>query len=429
MYRYLPTPNHSLIITLLLMIVIGNTNDLFSQTNHSDLWKKIEQVNPKNDTTQATCLDPSLFHHKRGSLRNSQITFERTKKGRVAFLGGSITYSGGWRDSVSNYLIDRFPNTEFEFIEAGISSMGTTPAAFRLNRDVLAYGKVDLLFEEAAVNDETNERTTKEQIRGMEGIVRHLRTHNPQMDLVIMHFVDPDKIKSYNNGTEPVVITNHETVAKHYQISTLNLAKEVTERIDHKEFTWENDFKNLHPSPFGQGIYARSMIQFLDHSYTSLLHTDDKISVHPMPQPLDQNNYSNGKLIDISSAKRYKGWSINPNWIPTDGSRVRANYHQVPMLISEDPESKLKFNFQGNTVGIAIAAGFDAGIIEYRIDKGEWQEQDLFTKWSMNVHLPWYYTLAAGLKDKKHTLEIRIKEEKNSLSKGNACRIRYFYVN
>lgn len=32
--------------------------------------------------------------------------------------------------------------------------MGSTPAAFRLNRDVLNNGSIDLLFEEADVNDE-----------------------------------------------------------------------------------------------------------------------------------------------------------------------------------------------------------------------------------------------------------------------------------
>jgi len=51
-------------------------------------------------------------------------------KGRVAFLGGSITHNPGWRDSVMKYLENRFPETDFEFIAAGIPSMGSTPGAF-----------------------------------------------------------------------------------------------------------------------------------------------------------------------------------------------------------------------------------------------------------------------------------------------------------
>ncbi len=152
------------------------------------------------------------YHIHRNGIRNSQLKFVREKKGRVAFLGGSITYNDGWRDSICNFLQKRFPDTEFEFIAAGIPSMGTTPAAFRLKRDVLAGGPVDLLFEEAAVNDATNERSNQEQIRAMEGIVRHLRSNNPATDIVIMHFVDPQKMETYRLGQVPEVILNHESI-------------------------------------------------------------------------------------------------------------------------------------------------------------------------------------------------------------------------
>ena len=53
----------------------------------------------------------------------------------------------------------KFPDTKFEFINAGIGSMGSVPHAFRLERDVLAKGPVDLLFVEAAVNDSSNTRS------------------------------------------------------------------------------------------------------------------------------------------------------------------------------------------------------------------------------------------------------------------------------
>ncbi|MCK5210905.1 MAG: prolyl oligopeptidase family serine peptidase, partial [Cyclobacteriaceae bacterium] len=73
-----------------------------------------------------TKLQSSAYHYMRGGLKNSFIKFEKEKKSRVAFLGGSITYNGGWRDSLYNYLQYRFPETEFEFIAAGIPSMGST---------------------------------------------------------------------------------------------------------------------------------------------------------------------------------------------------------------------------------------------------------------------------------------------------------------
>ncbi|MEQ9288192.1 MAG: GDSL-type esterase/lipase family protein [Cyclobacteriaceae bacterium] len=373
-------------------------------------------------------LDASNYHTSRSGLKNAQITFERLKRGRVAFLGGSITHNHGWRDSVMWYLKKRFPETDFEFIAAGIPSMGTTPAAFRLHRDILGTGPVDLLFEEAAVNDATNGRSDTEQVRGMEGIVRNVRQSNPSTDIVIMHFVDPDKMSDYRQGIVPAVIRNHEKVAQHYNIPTINLAKEVTERIDNKEFTWEDDFKNLHPSPFGQQVYARSMITLLENAFSGHLDPDDKITAHVQQPKIDPYSYDNGSLIEAVSINNTKKWRSEPNWEPSTKVGTRPNYTNIPMLIGDNNSGILTFKFSGESVGIAVAAGPDAGIIEYRLDKGEWKEQDLFTKWSKHLHLPWYFTLSSELPSGEHKLEIRLKEEKNSESTGNMCRIRYFYT-
>ena len=107
---------------------------------------------------------------------------------------------------------------------------------------------MDLVFEEAAVNDDTNGFSDVEQVRGMEGIVRQALLSNPNMDVVLLHFVDPGKMTEIRKGKTPSVIVNHERVAEHYHIPSINLAREVTERIHASEFNWDNDFRDLHPS-------------------------------------------------------------------------------------------------------------------------------------------------------------------------------------
>ncbi|QZT38298.1 SGNH/GDSL hydrolase family protein [Halosquirtibacter xylanolyticus] len=374
-------------------------------------------------------LNANNYHQQRGGIKNSLIKFTRNKKARVAFLGGSITYNHGWRDSICQYLEIRFPQTQFEFIKAGIPSMGSTPASFRIERDIPNLENIDLLFEEAAVNDASNGRTNIEQKRAMEGIVRHLRKKNPEMDIVLMHFVDPNKIETYNNGNTPEVILNHEAVAKHYNIPSLNLALEVTERINHKEFTWEKDFKNLHPSPFGQGIYAHSMLEFLDQAWSSGVAEDDKITTHLLPKAMDTYSYEGGKLNTTALKRIPKGWKREESWVPKDGKRTRDNYHHVPMLISETPNAILKYKFKGKAIGITIAAGPDAGVLEYAVDNKNWKKVDLFTRWSSHIHLPWYLVLEPELENTNHTLYLRVSKEKNEASKGHACRIRYFITN
>lgn len=383
----------------------------------------------KYNSIKTHALASENYHKTNDGILNIYHKFSSNETGRVAYLGGSITHNHGWRDSINNFIQERFPGTSIEFINAGIPSMGSTPSAFRLERDVLSKGKVDLLFVEAAVNDSGNGRTSKEQRRAMEGIIRQARNSNPEMDIVIMHFVDPGKISLYREGLIPEVIVNHQAIADHYGIPTINLAKEVTDRIDAGEFSWEKDFKNLHPSPFGQGVYAHSIIAFLKNSFNKSKLSKKEPTQYDVPTKLDQYAYSSGFLVDVKEAKLAKDWQHVPDWEPADNLKTRPNYVGQPFLIGYSGAKSLKFKFNGTAVGIAVAAGQDAAIISYRIDKGEWKQLDLLTPWSKQLHLPWYYTLANELKKDEHLLEIQVPENLNEGSQKKACRIRYFYVN
>jgi hypothetical protein len=382
-----------------------------------------------SDALQTPVLSPRPYHIHRSSLTNVYRKMQKGRQVKIAFLGGSITAMRGWRYMVEQYLVKRFPETEFDFVQAGIPSMGSTSDAFRMERDVVNFGPVDLLFVEAAVNDHVKGRRPVEQIRGMEGVVRHARYVGPQTDIVFMYFVDPDKMKDYRAGRVPEVIVNHERVAKHYGISSINLAREVTDRIDAGEFDWEHDFRNLHPSPFGQKIYRNSIVMFLEDEWKKAEKEKGTVSDHTLPEKLDPGCYDRGWLCPAWQLPQAKGWRYVEVWDPEYPVGKRTNYYHVPVLIGETPGKVLKYAFEGNAVGIVAIAGPDEGVIEYRIDKSAWKKQDLFTKYSRGLYLPWYYTLGAGLAPGEHTLEIRLSGEKNDQSKGTKCHIRYIYVN
>ncbi len=363
----------------------------------------------------------------RGGLPNCRVRFEQDRHGRVAFLGGSITWGEGWRTSVCEMLRKRFPHTQFDFINAGIPSTDTAFAPFRLERDVFCKGPVDLLFVEFAVNDETNGRTATESIRGMEGIVRKARTINPAIDLVIMYFVDPQKMEVIRKGATPAVIVHHDRVARHYDVPAIDLAREVTERIDAGEFTW-GDFRDLHPSPFGHALYARSIARLFDMSWSTTLPTKQRTAPYPLPAPLDPMNYGRASLVDIDRAQLIAGWRRDPAWQPTEGG-TRDGFVRVPMLVTDRPGAELRLKFQGTAVGILVAAGFDVGILDYRIDDQPARRQDLFTQWSGQLHIPWAYILDADLKDGPHELVLKMTDQKNPQSRGHAARIVKFLVN
>jgi sialidase-1 len=376
------------------------------------------------------------YFELRDGLANCRRKFTQEKTGRVVFLGGSITAGGAWRQHTCEYLTKKFPDTKFEFINAGIGSMGSVPHAFRLERDVLSQGSVDLLFVEAAVNDSSNIPQHPDlMLRGMEGVVRHMRTVGPLTDIIQLHFVMEPHMADYRAGRVPDSIAQHERVAVAYGNPSLNLAREVTDRIDAGEFTWADDFKNLHPSPFGHQLYANSIARMLDAAFVKPIAAG--VKEHPLPAPLDAQSYAKGRLGDIAQAHLLKGFQLVKSWTPSadekqpDGKKVgtRVGFVNVPALVGTEPGAEFEFSFEGTGCGLFITSGPDAGQIEFSIDGGAWRTLDTQTRWSSALHLPWVLILDDQLKNGPHTAKVRLIASRSPKSTGTVLRVFHLLLN
>lgn len=368
------------------------------------------------------------YFELRGGLGNSFDAFTRAKSGRVAFLGGSITAMSGWRERVMADLQRRFPETRFDFVGAGIGSLGSVPHAFRLDRDVLSRGPVDLLFVEAAVNDASNMPDRPDlMLRGMEGVVRRARLANPRTDIVHLHFVMPEHMAEYGAGRVPVVVRQHERVAAAYGNPSIDLAREVTERIAAGQFSWDGDFRNLHPSPFGHGVYADSIGRMLDAA--------GKTAGGPRPHyvpdaPLDAGSYFNARMVAPSSARIVRGFKLDSAWRPAGAPKgVRAGFVDVPALVGEEPGAEFEFELQGRGAGLFITAGPDAGALEWSVDGGAFRTVETYTRWSRNLHLPWVVMLDDGLPPGRHVFRVRIAAARHAESAGTALRVQHLLLN
>ena len=350
----------------------------------------------------------------REGLANCRAKFETGKTGRIAFLGGSITFNPGWRDELMRYFQQKFPDTSFDFIAAGIPSVGSLGHAFRLHRDVLHRGPVDLIFVEAAVNDHNYDgwgepQARKFALRGMEGVVRQLRALNPQTDIVQMHFIhNGAHLPVYARGGVPHTIDEHEKVAAHYGNVSLNLSQEVADRIAAGQFTWNDDFKDLHPSPYGQRVYANSMTRMLEAAFAM----DRKPSPHALPaEPLDPASFAHGRYGRLEDAQLVRGFSLDPKWQPSVRQPTRAGFVKCPALVAEQPGAELRYTFEGTGFGLFLAAGKDTGVIEYSFDNGPPRTLDTWATHSHALHLPWPLILADDLKPGKHTVTIRTTDQ------------------
>ena len=367
------------------------------------------------------------FFEVRGGLENCRIRFERDKEGRVAYLGGSITTMKGWRELTYDMLEAWFPDTTFDFINAGIGGTNSTLGAFRFKEDVFKNGKVDLLFLEYAVNDSGDPSADNRRKRAMEGIVRQARRLNPEIDILIQYFADTRKVETVRAGEVPDVILDHEEVARHYNIPVLNLAAEVTRRLDQGEFTWEQFSRDTcHPLPFGHQLYADCIGAFLDELWKAPAPEDGAPVAYPLPEPLDPANYERGRFVVLDEARLIDGWTRMPAWT----AEKTCNYSgPVDVLVAESPGAVLELAFGGTLVGINAIAGMDAGTLECTIDDGSAQTIDLFDHYCERFHRPVCHILAEDLPPGRHTLTLRMADTANPKSLGHAARILRFCAN
>jgi lysophospholipase L1-like esterase len=342
----------------------------------------------------------------RGSLIPSRRKFAEGT-GHVAFLGGSITEMDGYRPIVMEQLRKRYPKTKFTVTNAGVSSTCSTTGAFRLEEDVLAKGPVDLLLVEFAVNDDQDARHAKREcIRGMEGIIRHVRRHNPQADIVMVHFVNEAMLQKLAKGEEPLSSGAHEEVAKHYGISSVHVARELNRRIAAKTMDWK-EYGGVHPARPGNQM-AADLVELVLAQADQTLQGKQLVGDYPMPERLDSGSYERGRFLPNSAATLGEGWELSkPAWPQLKGE-CRPRFRNLDLLWTETPGAMMTVPFTGKTLGAYVLAGPDAGTLEVSIDAGPFKPVPLKHAYSGGLHYPRTVILAGDLQDAKHTARIRL---------------------
>lgn len=367
----------------------------------------------------------------RGQLVNSLSKITNDKKAHVAFMGGSITQMEGYRPLVCQWLEKKFPQTQFTFTNAGISSTCSTTGAFRLQNDVLAKGKVDLFFVEFAVNDDQDaQHKPRESVRGMEGIIHQMRKHSPKADIVMIHFVNPGMKDLLDNGKQPVSIAAHERVAAHYAIPSIHLAKQVSDDIKSGKITWSR-YGGTHPKLEGNQLCARLVADLLNKAWSGDL---PKPAPHSMPAKLlNDGSYVRGRFLKVNtegeSVRLGTQWQYDePKWKSIKGS-FRGYFAGMKCVHSSTPGHELSARFTGGALGAYVLAGPDAGQLEVSIDGGEFKTVELFHRHSRGLHYPRTVMLATDLKEKEHIVKVRLSATHHENSKGTAARILHFVAN
>ncbi len=370
---------------------------------------------------------PPVIEMGSRGVSNFIARLEKEEKAHVAFLGGSITQNqSGHTKMVPDWLKEQWPKVEFTFTNAGLSSTCSTTGAFRLDRDLLSKGQIDLLIVEFAVNDDQDAKHGRQAaIRGLEGIIRQYFEANPFGAVISVHFVNPAILAKVQVGEEAVSIAAHKEVTRAYGVPSVDISIALSRAIAAGKMTWEDDYKDTHPNQAGYRFASGWITNVIADSVAG-----DAPQHVTLPEPLDPFSYSGATMVDPQVLSWLGGWKFEPvskELLPM-GS-IREDYKAFKALRSDGAGDYLYHTFYGSMLGAFVLAGPDAGMLEVSIDGGEWKKVDLYHQHSKALNYPRSVVLADGLAKSYHNAAIRVAEERNPESKGNTATILYFEVN
>jgi pimeloyl-ACP methyl ester carboxylesterase/lysophospholipase L1-like esterase len=348
----------------------------------------------------------------RGDYSNCRIQFERNKRGHVAFLGGSITEMDGYRPLLCSMLEKRFPETDFTFTNAGISSTCSDTGAFRMQRDVLNKGPLDLLFVEFAVNDDQDSKQTyADALRGMEGIMALARRHNPGVDIVMTFFANENMLEKLQHNQRTPSMDAHAKVAAHYGVSVNNLALELAELIAEGKMDWKA-YGGVHPNRYGNTMCATMIGNALSRCWSDPLSPEDRMRPYPLPSPIDPKSYVNGRFLRRDDLTLDANWTIGiPDWETISKGAVRPRFCDSELIYTSKANATLSIAFTGTAVGAYLLSGPESGIITCTIDGSETRELDtlhVHSNFNYPMTVMFFNDLAAG----HHILELVVLENR-----------------
>lgn len=186
--------------------------------------------------------------------------FEKAARGEgITFvaIGGSITqrYNASsaelcYASLIAKWLREKFPQTEVNYINAGIGATGSLIGVHRLHRDVLKYNP-DFVTVEFSVNEGNSESV----LESYDNLVFNIMNHVTSPAVLCIGMV--------NQGGGSAQDT-HIQVARHYDIPYISYRDAVWQEIEECRLTWRdlsND--NIHPHNGGHKLVADLITDYL----------------------------------------------------------------------------------------------------------------------------------------------------------------------
>ncbi len=389
--------NQKLIAASAVLISAGLLSMLCAETNEGI------SPNPTPEMTSRSLL--TLGDTSR--LTNVMLKARQGQKIVVSTIGGSITEGAGatkpenrWANLSAQWWINKFPNTEVQFVNAGIGATGSNIGAHRAAQDLLRF-KPDLVIVEFAVNDANTEFAAET----LEGLTRQIlkQPNNP----AVMYIFTTNTIGG--NAQEW-----HSKVGYHYKLPMISERDAVYPEFQSGAIKWEDIMPDgIHPNDIGHKYMADFIYNLLDKVYDSLPDNNKLKPIKRIPKPLisDTFEYTNMFTGSDMNLISNNGWSQTVFWRNADAWESSA------------PGSTIEFEVEGETISITyFRLRSDMGMADVQIDNNPPIKLNGWFEATWGGYSEWAL-LARNLEPGKHRVKIRLLHEKAEESKGHKFQI------
>ncbi|MBE6666519.1 MAG: SGNH/GDSL hydrolase family protein [Ruminococcaceae bacterium] len=355
-------------------------------------------------------------------LENTIYRLNKEKKLRVGYFGGSITEGAGasewnrtsWRARITTYLRGTYPDAEITEIMAAVGGTGTDLGLCRCEHDLLSNDP-DLVFIEFAVND--SGLPAEEQMPCYENCLRQILNYKNTIDVVcVFSATKSTETQILETGDFPSR-TVQAMLAHHYGLPTADPGDMLRNQVALAGGNWLNyTTDNTHPNDEGHLIYTDVMKNALETWLSG--ETPDSLREREIPAPLSAADLTPGKLIDLCDCTDLLS---DFTFIDKPFKKRFPHYFKANGI-----GSTIRYTFEGTGFGLYWIMDNESGAVTVTLDGKEtktlyaWDEY--CKSFSRGCHVFPFKNLEFG----KHTVEIRVSEEKHPDSNGNDISIYAF---
>lgn len=209
----------------------------------------------------------------------------------IGVIGGSITFGNAasdtntksWAALMKDWWVEKFPQAQITFVNAGIGATGSLYGVHRVDRDLLG-AKPDFVVVEYSVNDMGVSSATETY----EGLVRKILQSDNRPGVLNLDMM---------NSTGSSWGSHFVEVNKNYQLPMVSYREAVWPKVQDGELKWsELAPDDVHPNDNGHAMTADLIIHYLN----DVLEKVDAIAApdYSLPSPITANGYERSAIYN-----------------------------------------------------------------------------------------------------------------------------------